>query len=79
MSKNIFEILGEMHSHDIKHDTRFIAVSPHFISADKVSQGAKITMGADEQSLYNIMNDKVIPLLILVDKEEYAKRKIEKP
>ena len=34
-------------------------------------------MGADEQSLY-IMNDKVIPLLILVDKEEYAKRKNRK-
>jgi len=78
MSINIFGIIDGMHVHDILHETNYIAVSPHFISADKVKEGAKITMGVDEASLYDIMNDKVIPLLILVDKKEFAKRKSSK-
>ncbi len=75
MSKRLFEILDGMNFDDIKNGTRLVSVSPTFISADKVQQGAKVTMGSDEQSLYDLMNEKVIPILILVDKDEYVKRR----
>lgn len=75
MSKRMFEILDEMNLDDVKDNTRLVAISNTLISADKVKQGAKISMGADEQVLYDLMNEKVIPVLILVDKDEYFKRK----
>jgi hypothetical protein len=71
----MFEILDEMNLDDVKDNTRLVAISNTLISADKVKQGAKISMGADEQVLHDLMNDKVIPVLILVDKDEYFKRK----
>lgn len=75
MNKRMFEILDEMNLDDVKNNTRLVAISNTLISADKVKQGAKISMGADEQVLFDIMNEKVIPVLILVDKNEYFKRK----
>jgi len=75
MSKRMFEILDEMNLDDVKDNTRLVAISNTLISADKVKQGAKISMGADEQVLYDLMNEKVIPVLILVDKDEYFKRR----
>lgn len=74
MSKRLFEILDEMNLDDVKDNTRLVAISNTLISADKVKQGAKISMGADEQVLYDLLNEKVIPILILVDKGEYFKR-----
>ena len=71
----MFEILDEMNLDDVKDNTRLVAISNTLISADKVKQGAKISMGADEQVLYDLMNEKVIPVLILVDKDEYFKRR----
>ena len=77
MSKRMFQILDEMNQDDEKNKTRMVGVSTHFISADKVKQGAKISMGADELGLIDIVTEKVIPILVLVNKEEYFKRKKE--
>ena len=74
MKKRMFEILDEMNLDDVKNNTRMVAISNTFISADKVKQGAKVCIGTDEQSLYDIMNDKVVVLMICVDKDEYFKR-----
>lgn len=71
----MFEILDEMNLNDVENNTRLVAISSAFISADKVKQGAKISMGADEVALHDLMTNKVIPILILVDKEEYFKRR----
>lgn len=71
----MFEILDEMNLDDVKNDTRTVSISNTFISADKVKQGAKIAMGADVQCLFDLASEKVIPILIMVDKEEYFKRK----
>lgn len=64
-----------MNQLDIKNNTRLVAISNVFISADKVKQGAKVCMGTDESALFDIVSEKVIPLLILVNKEEYFKIK----
>jgi len=75
MSKNVFKVLEGMLNHDIENDTKYVAVSPSLISADKCKGGAKVSMGVDEESLFRIMNNEVFPLLILIDKEEYMRRR----
>lgn len=72
--KNPFDVLKEMNQHDIDHGTRLVSVSNNFISADKVKGGCKLSMGLPESVLYDIMNGKVAPILMIVDKEEYDKR-----
>jgi hypothetical protein len=74
MSKRLFQILDEMNLEDTQKHTRLVSISNTFISADKVKQGSHIVIGADEQALYELMQGKVVPLLVLVDKEEYFKR-----
>lgn len=71
--KRLFQVLDEMNISDIEKGTRFVSVGSNFISADKIKQGSKISMGSDESAVMELMNDKVIPILLLVDKEEYFK------
>jgi hypothetical protein len=79
MKKRLFQILDEMNLSDINNGTGNIAVSSTLISADKVKQGSKITMGADEKSMINLMNDKAIAVLVVINKEEYIKHREVKP
>ncbi len=72
--KRLFEVLDEMNQEDAENGTRLVSVSYNFVAGDKVKQGAKITMGIELSGLMDIMSDKVIPALILIDKEEYFKR-----
>nr|DAI89655.1 MAG TPA: hypothetical protein [Caudoviricetes sp.] len=71
--KRLFQTLDEMNLLDIENGTRLVSVGSNFISADKIKQGTKISMGSDDSALHQILNDKVIPILLLVDKEEYFK------
>jgi hypothetical protein len=75
MEKRMFQILDEMNLTDVEENSKLVAISNTLISADKVSQGGKISMGVDEYSLINTINGKYIPVLVLVDKDEYFKRK----
>lgn len=82
MKKRLFKVLNEMNQADEKNGTRnlsvsntFLSVSNTFISVDKVKQDAKVCMGVDEQVLMDILNGKVIPILIVVNKDEYFKNK----
>lgn len=75
LMKRMFEVLDEMNIDDVKDNTRLVAVSNTLISVDKVKQGVKISMGADHHVLDDLLSDKVIPVLILVDKSEFFKRR----
>lgn len=75
MAKRLFQVLDEINQLDAENNSRLLAVSSNFISADKVKQGAKICMGADEQSLIDIMTEDVIPILLLVNKKKYNELK----
>lgn len=77
MKKRLFQILDEMNQSDIENNTRLVSVSTSLISADKIKQGSKICMGSDEQAVMDIFTDKYIPVLILVNKEEFDKLKKE--
>lgn len=75
MGKRLFEILDEMNQFDTKHDTRLVEVSNNLISAEKVKGGVKVSMGAPEATLINLLDGTKIPLLLMVDKETYFKLK----
>ena len=70
----LFQILDEMNQADTKNNTRLVAVGNQFVAARKVKPGAIVEMGADETALHDLLTDKVIPILVLVDREEYFKR-----
>lgn len=69
--KRLFQTLDEMNLMDIENGSRLVSVGSNFISADKIKQGTKISMGSDDSALMDIHNGKVIPVLILVDKQKY--------
>ncbi|OJV17788.1 MAG: hypothetical protein BGO30_07535 [Bacteroidetes bacterium 41-46] len=74
--KRMFEIiLDEMNLDDVKNNTGLVRISNIFISADKVKQGGRVSVGVDEQTMIDLLNNEVVPLLILVNKNEYFKRK----
>ena len=78
MEKRVFEVLDEMNQDDIKNNTRLVAVGNAFVAAEKVKAGCTITMGMPINALSELMDDSKIPLLVLVDKKEYFKRKKNK-
>lgn len=73
--KRLFQVLDEMNQHDTENKTALIGLCNQLISGDKVKGGAKISMGAPEGALHDIMSGKTIPILLLINKEEYFKRK----
>lgn len=75
LKKRVFEILDEMNLDDVKNSTGLVRVSNAFISADKIKQGGKVSVGVDEQAMIDLLSGKVIPVLILVNKDEFFKRK----
>lgn len=74
MRKGMFVVLSEMNQHDIDNNTSTLQVSGSFVSANKVKQGAHVTMGVPESCLFDIMNDNVIPVLMLIDRKEWDER-----
>ncbi len=75
MTKRPFQIIDEMNQEDMKNGTRLVSISTSFISWNLVKQWAKIEMWIDAQWFHDIMNDKVIPMLVLIDRETYFKNK----
>ncbi len=74
MKKRLFQVLDEMNQHDTEKGTKLVQVSNSFIKSDLRKRGTEILMGADAQASADLFSNKVIPILILVDKEEYFKR-----
>lgn len=71
--KRLFQVLDEINVSDIENGTKLVSVSSNFISADKIKQGSKIAMGSDDSAVMELMTNKVIPVLLLIDKETYFK------
>lgn len=71
MKKRLFQVLDEMNVMDIENGTQFLSVGGDLVSADLVKAGAKICMGSHPSAITDIMNNKVIPVLLLIDAETY--------
>ncbi|MEM1337286.1 MAG: hypothetical protein AAGF96_06025 [Bacteroidota bacterium] len=74
MKKRLFQVLDEMNQEDAEKGTKMVSVSSSFVRGNKVSQGAEITIGTEFSGLMDLWDDKVIPVLLLIDKKEYFKR-----
>lgn len=75
MSKRMFEVIDEMNLSDMENDTFLIKTSANLLSAEKVKQGAKLTIAIDAQCMDEIAFEKSMAVLVIVDKDEYFKRK----
>lgn len=75
MKKRLFQILDEMNVFDIENGTRTLSIGNSFVGAEKVKAGTKVTMGADDSAIMQIHNNKVIPILLLIDQEKYNELK----
>lgn len=74
MAKRLFQVLDEMNLDDEKSGTRLVSLSNSLISIDKVKAGTKVAMGADDQVLTELADNKCIALLVIVNRDEYFKR-----
>jgi hypothetical protein len=72
--KRLFQVLDDMNVHDTENDTRLVSVSGNFVGAKKVKQGGVITLGIPENELMALWDETRIPVLLMVDKEEYNNR-----
>jgi hypothetical protein len=80
MSKKLFEVLQAMLDKDIEEgledgDKNRIVRSNTLVSAKLVKQGVQITMGlgGNAKTMLDLESQKKIPILFLVDYEEYKK------
>lgn len=72
--KSSLQTIANMHRADCQNNTAMVNVSPHLISAETVKGGTKVSMGAAPEVIYDIMDNKKMLLLLIVDKVEFQKR-----
>lgn len=78
MSKRPFQVMDEMNVADEANKTSMVAICPDFIGADKSKKGAVVKMGAPESVLFDLISEKTMPVLLLLNRVEYFKRMEEK-
>lgn len=71
----LFEILNKMHKDDTENGTANLWVCPHFVEANKTKQWWVVWMWVPWEWVIDIMNEKTIPILLMINKEEYEKIK----
>lgn len=74
MAKRLFQLLDEMNVEDGEKGTALVGVCGGFIKADMTQAGTKVTMGAPAEYIHKLLNNEIIPILLLIDKKEYDKR-----
>lgn len=77
MEKRLFQILDELNYGDEKNGTSHVGVCNGMISANMTPKGTKVVMGAPAEVINDLMSGKTIPLLLLVNREQYEKIKSE--
>ena len=76
MEKRLFQILDEMNVKDEKEKTAFVGANYAFVGAQKAKGGGHVTMGVPESVVMDLLfNKNKIPILLIVDLEEYERVK----
>jgi hypothetical protein len=77
MQKRLFEILDIMNVADGENSTLSVGVCPDFQSANysQSKGGTLVTMGVPNNVVFDIESQKLKPILLLVNLEEYEKIK----
>lgn len=79
MAKRLFQILDEMNVKDYEGKTAFVGVNNAFVGAQKAKGGGHVTMGVPESVVMDLLfNKNKIPILLIIDMEEYNKIRNEK-
>jgi hypothetical protein len=73
--KNSFDIFTEMHKADIENETNNVAISPYMVEANSGKVNGTVTMGVPASMVTDIINDKVMVILLVVNKKEYTRIK----
>ena len=69
----MFEIWDDMNLGDVANGTKHIRISNILLQVKKVKAGAEVTMGVDENVMNDLLGYKSIPILVIVDRDEYFK------
>lgn len=78
MNKRLFQILDEMNVKDTEKGTALVGVNNAFVGAQKAKGGGHVTMGVPESVIMDLLfNKNKIPILLIIDKEEYDRIKKE--
>ena len=76
MKKRLFQTLDEMNVNDINNKTQTVVVFNQVVGGNMNKNNAKLTIGLDSESFQNIIIKKThIPILLVIDSEEYEKLK----
>ena len=73
--KRLFEVLDEMNRLDIEKNTQALKIANAFVESKLTKQGTLITMGATADISIDLLNNKSMVLLLIIDKEAYNKLK----
>ncbi len=75
MAKRFFKILDDINIDDSNKNTRLVEVGIRLIGCKTREQGESVEMGVAAGSVARILNQELFPMIVLVDREEYFKRK----
>lgn len=71
----MFQVLDEMNLDDVENKTKMLQISTTYINMRQESMGCGLIMNVPCSAQFGIENGVTIPILIVVNKEEYFKRK----
>lgn len=73
--KRLFEVFDEMNRLDTENSTKTLQIANAFVESKLTKQGTLITMGASADVSMDLLNNKSMVLLLIIDKEAYNKLK----
>lgn len=74
---NLFKVMVILNEQDIAGGTRQVGYCPDFVKAD-MNNSSTVTMGVPNDIIMGLLEDKLIPVLVIVEREAYN-REVAKP
>lgn len=75
MEKRFFQVLDEINKKDEEMGTDNIRLCPNMVAADYTKRGTIIKMGVPGNVVMELLDDSVVPMLILIHRDTYLKIK----
>lgn len=69
------EVMVQMNRNDIANNTETLGMCYSYTGMRKVKKGAIVEMCIPESEMYKIMNRKRVPVLVLIDMDEFSRLK----
>ena len=70
------DVFAQMHRDDLNNNTDNLGICPHFVKANLSGKNIHITMGAPASLLEDINDNKVMVMLLVVNKKEHERLKL---